>query len=498
MESFKDFAKSKVQVIRNSNISIIDAPLVVVGDVVVISSGNKIPADMRIFKGTADLNVDNSSLTGESLPIRLSSNCGAKGIEDPKEAKNVAFFSTLCTSGSGSGIVFKTGGQTFIGRIADLASTAEAAVSTLKVELDQMILFLAVVAIAFGIIFFVLGFIIGIKPLTCLINAIGLIVANIPEGLLGAITLALTITSKKMMKHNVLVKNLNSIETLGSLTCICSDKTGTLTQNKMTVQHLWYDKNLCKVRENQLPIENDTDNGIEKVATDIYLNTDKSFEFLQLIAVCGSAAQFIKEVPTDFKPVNDEKIKFVQENPFKTDEEVANYINNIIRPMYQNDYEMYIQINVDEANTSNLINLIKLLIDGDASETGMLKFFQKNLTTGIIKNCNNIEDMRRIYPIHLSEKPDGKGEKVECKIPFNSTNKFVAYLLDYKEIPNNEGSPSELFVAFKVMICLIFFLTREHLIDSLENAIDIYFTVRRFQWIKILRLNLKRQMIFWP
>jgi len=352
MEGFKDFAKSTVQVKRSGEAKMIDAYLVVVGDVIVLGSGNKVAADMRIFISTSDLNVDNSSLTGETLPVKLSPNCGTKGLEDPKEAKNLAFFSTLCTGGGGSGVVIKTGGQTFIGRIADLAATAETQETTLQVEIEKLIYFLAIVAISFGVIFFCLGFILNIPPLVSLINAIGLIVANVPEGLLGAITLALTITSKKMFAYNVLVKNLSSIETLGALTCICSDKTGTLTQNKMTVQHIWYDKELFKSKDEQHPIQHDGENGIEELATQTFSVEHDSFNILQLIGVCGSAAQFLTEVPLDFKPLNDEKIQFVNDNPLLSDEEVQKHLLNNIRPKYQKEYAEYISFNIDEAVTS--------------------------------------------------------------------------------------------------------------------------------------------------
>jgi hypothetical protein len=116
-----------------------------------------------------------------------------------------------------------------------------------------------------------------------------------------------------------------------------------------------------------------------------------------------------------------------------------------------------------------------------------MKFFQKNLGQNYINNCDNIEDMRRLYPIHMSERPNGKGEKSECKIPFNSNNKFVAYLLDYKEDLDNTSSPTELFVAFKVSFYFLFL--RVHQINLFLDVIVIYSKERNTQWMMTLRTS---------
>lgn len=154
---------------------------------------------------------------------------------------NVAFFGTFCTNGNGVGVVFKTGDNTVIGQIANLAQAAEATETPLSIEIGKFIKFISIIAVSWGITFFILGFIYGYSFITNLVFMIGIIVANVPEGLLMTVTLSLALTAKKMAQKMVLVKNMESVETLGSTTCICSDKTGTLTQNKMTVSHLFYD-----------------------------------------------------------------------------------------------------------------------------------------------------------------------------------------------------------------------------------------------------------------
>jgi len=207
------------------------------GDIVFIETGDNIPADVVLIK-TSEMKVNNASLTGESEELLRIPEEKAKNIF---ESPNVGFFGTACTSGNGVGIVFKTGDSTVIGQIANLASSAETSETPLSIEIERFIKFISTIAVSLGVIFFILGFIYGYDAITNLIFMIGIIVANVPEGLLVTVTVCLALTAKNMARKMVLVKNLESVETLGSTSCICSDKTGTLTQNKMTVSHLFYD-----------------------------------------------------------------------------------------------------------------------------------------------------------------------------------------------------------------------------------------------------------------
>lgn len=184
------------------------------------------------------MKVNNSSLTGESEELERQPDLKNKNIF---ESPNVAFFGTSCTAGYGYGIVFKTGDSTVIGQIANLAQSAESEETPLHMEIERFIRLISIIAITLGVLFFALGFIYGYDVITNLIYMIGIIVANVPEGLLVTVTVCLALTAKRMAERMVLVKNLEAVETLGSTTCICSDKTGTLTQNKMTVSHIVYD-----------------------------------------------------------------------------------------------------------------------------------------------------------------------------------------------------------------------------------------------------------------
>uniref|UniRef100_A0A674MC63 Sodium/potassium-transporting ATPase subunit alpha n=1 Tax=Takifugu rubripes TaxID=31033 RepID=A0A674MC63_TAKRU len=195
---------------------------------------------MESFKNMVP-QVDNSSLTGESEPQSRSPDCTH---DNPLETRNVAFFSTNCVEGTARGIVICTGDRTVMGRIATLTSGLETGKTPIAKEIEHFIHIITGVAVFLGVTFFVLALILGYSWLEAVIFLIGIIVANVPEGLLATVTVCLTLTAKRMAKKNCLVKNLEAVETLGSTSTICSDKTGTLTQNRMTVAHMWFDNQI--------------------------------------------------------------------------------------------------------------------------------------------------------------------------------------------------------------------------------------------------------------
>ena len=243
MDGFKNFIPAMSTVIRDGKESQILSAKLVRGDILVIKEGMRIPADIRIIQSN-EMKVDNSSLTGESEPLTRTDIC-----DQPNkilETKNVAFFGTLCKFGQGRGVVFNIGEKTVIGQIANLVSDSGSPETPLRREINRFIIIIAIIAVIFGVILFFLGFILHYSALQNSIFAIGIIVANVPEGLLPTITIALAVSALRLSQKNVLVKNLESVETLGSTSCICSDKTGTLTQNVMTVEHLWYGLSIRK------------------------------------------------------------------------------------------------------------------------------------------------------------------------------------------------------------------------------------------------------------
>ncbi|XP_029043838.1 sodium/potassium-transporting ATPase subunit alpha isoform X2 [Osmia bicornis bicornis] len=276
MESFKNMVPQFATVIREGEKLTLRAEELVLGDVVEVKFGDRIPADIRIIESRG-FKVDNSSLTGESEPQSRSPEFTN---ENPLETKNLAFFSTNAVEGTAKGVVICCGDQTVMGRIAGLASGLDTGETPIAKEIHHFIHLITGVAVFLGITFFLIAFILGYHWLDAVIFLIGIIVANVPEGLLATVTVCLTLTAKRMASKNCLVKNLEAVETLGSTSTICSDKTGTLTQNRMTVAHMWFD--------NQI-IEADTtedQSGLQ------YDRTSPGFKALAKIATLCNRAEF--------------------------------------------------------------------------------------------------------------------------------------------------------------------------------------------------------------
>merc|ERR1711970_933512 len=237
MESFKNLVPQFAKVIRDGKKIEIEAKELTLGDIVDVQFGDRIPADIRVLDSKG-FKVDNSSLTGESEP-QLRTN--EYTHENPLETKNLAFFSTNAVEGTARGVVVNIGDNTVMGRIAGLASGLDSGDTPIAKEIAHFIHIITGVAVFLGVSFFIIAFILGYHWLDAVIFLIGIIVANVPEGLLATVTVCLTLTAKRMASKNCLVKNLEAVETLGSTSTICSDKTGTLTQNRMTVAHMWFD-----------------------------------------------------------------------------------------------------------------------------------------------------------------------------------------------------------------------------------------------------------------
>ncbi|KAJ8794218.1 hypothetical protein J1605_003364 [Eschrichtius robustus] len=234
MESFKTMVPQQALVIRGGEKIQIPVQDLVVGDLVEVKGGDQIPADIRLISSQG-CKVDNSSLAGESEPQSRSSDFTK---ENPLETQNICFFSTNCVEGTARGIVIATGDSTVMGRIASLTSGLAVGQTPIAAEIEHFIHLITAVAVFLGVTFFGLSLILGYSWLEAVTFLIGIIVANVPEGLLA------TRHSKRMARKNCLVKNLEAVETLGSTSTICSDKMGALTQNRMTVAHLWFDRTI--------------------------------------------------------------------------------------------------------------------------------------------------------------------------------------------------------------------------------------------------------------
>jgi sodium/potassium-transporting ATPase subunit alpha len=234
LEAMKRLLPFYVKVIREGKEMEIFAREIVPGDVVNLSEGDKVPADLRLIEAN-EIRVNNAPLTGESEPVtRITEPFPGEIINSP----NITFAGTTVVSGSGRGVVFATGMRTEFGRIAHLTGTVTSGLSPLQKEIIKITKIVTAIAATTGLVFFAIGFTIGRTFWENFLFAVGIIIANVPEGLLPTVTLSLAMGSKRMLKRKALIKTLTSVETLGSVTVICTDKTGTLTQNKMAVKKM--------------------------------------------------------------------------------------------------------------------------------------------------------------------------------------------------------------------------------------------------------------------
>ena len=238
LEALQKLSGHEAKVIRDGNIQTVPARELVEGDIVVLDTGDFIPADLRIFEAV-NLKAQESSLTGESVPVEKQASVINEEELPIGDRANMLFSSSLVTYGRGKGIVVETGMNTEVGKIAEMLSGTEEQETPLQKKLNGLGKTLGIVSLIICIIIFIIGMAQGREVISMFMTAVSLAVAAIPEGLAAVSTIVLAIGVQKMVKRNAIVKRLPAVETLGSSSVICSDKTGTLTQNKMTVQKVF-------------------------------------------------------------------------------------------------------------------------------------------------------------------------------------------------------------------------------------------------------------------
>lgn len=234
-EALKKLVSPKTRVVRDGTVKMIDIHEVVPGDLVLLETGDRVPADAKVVE-SVELAADEAPLTGESVPVRKDT-----------EKRNNVFMGTVIVSGRGKAVVEKTGMKTKIGEIAKMVQFVEIETTPLEEDLDKLGKQLTIGAIGLCAVIFVVGLFYGFDPLTMFLTAVSLAVAAIPEGLPAVVTVALALGVQRMSRKNAIVRKLKSVETLGSADIICTDKTGTLTRNEMTVKKVFINGKMVKV-----------------------------------------------------------------------------------------------------------------------------------------------------------------------------------------------------------------------------------------------------------
>lgn len=244
----------EANVFRHGKLQRLPAEELVPGDIISLQDGDDVPADCRVLESIR-LRVNNATMTGESMPVGKDNKASRE--DEALHSKNVLLTGTAIFSGEAQAVVFSTGMNTEFGKIARLAQTTEEELSPLQKEIVRLSRIIALIAVSVGVFFFFLGRAVGITFWENVIFALGIIVALVPEGLLPEVTLALATCAQRMAKRNALIRHLPSVETLGCTTVICTDKTGTLTQNKMQVKELFLGGEAIKLAQGEgLPQSN--------------------------------------------------------------------------------------------------------------------------------------------------------------------------------------------------------------------------------------------------
>lgn len=374
MSGFQNMLPRSARVIRDGREIEIPAIDLVPGDVIRVVIGDQIPADARCF-WVNDLKVEMSSLTGE--PNALSRKVISEEDRDI-EASNLIFNTSQCMEGEGYAIVYGTGDNTLIGRIANLASGTKEGQTPLQIEVSLFVKKIATLAFSLCIIFFVIGMARGAAFISTFISAIIVAIACVPEGLPMTVVSALSITAKRMADKHCFIKQLSSVETLGSVNLICSDKTGTLTQNKMCVANFWFDLYSFPadaVKRDLPPARLRPKKG----------DATPTFAFME--ATMGVCNRTRFEDQRDLTPAE------------VADLEIFNNLDPLMTAS-----TLRAKMNIRLTDDSR-----RKVVDGDASEQAMFNF---------VVSRQSVELMRFNY-------------KVEFDLPFNSKNKFSLAIVSW-------------------------------------------------------------------
>jgi Ca2+-transporting ATPase len=289
LAALKRMAAPNAKVLRNGLHDIIPARLLVPGDVIILETGDMVPADIRITEAL-NLKIQEAALTGESVPVEKDVKPLSEKNIPLGDRTNMGYSGSVVTYGRGTGIVVATGMDTEVGKIAEMIQSAEEVETPLKKRLQILGKVLGIAALAICAVIFIVGVSYGKEIFEMFLTSVSLAVAAIPEGLPAIATIVLAIGVQRMVKRNAIVRRLPSVETLGSATVICSDKTGTLTQNKMTVERLYYNNSLCSV-DKGTDLPNDKELFDMLITTGVLCNDSKLKETEEGIIALGDPTE---------------------------------------------------------------------------------------------------------------------------------------------------------------------------------------------------------------
>ena len=385
LEALQKLSAHVSKVIRNGKMEVIPAKELVPGDIVVLDTGDYVPADLRIIEAV-NLKSQEASLTGESVPVDKKTEKIENTEVDLGDRDNMLFSSSLITYGRGKGIVVETGMNTEVGKIAGIINSAEETQTPLQAKLNKLGKTLGIAALVICAIIFVIGLLYGKDPIEMFMTAVSLAVAVIPEGLAAVSTIVLAIGVQRMVKRHAIVKKLPAVETLGSTTVICSDKTGTLTQNKMTVEKIFYNGNTINTESAKQNIDKDLEKLVyismlcndTKISTEGKLNGDPT-----------ETALVDMGFNLDFDGAIYDEYPRIKEIPFDSDRKLMTTVNKI-----NDKYLVSTKGGVDEL----LARCNKYLYNGEIKED--LKNYKKIITEN---NENMAKDALRVLAMAYKE-----------------------------------------------------------------------------------------------
>ncbi len=383
LEALQKLSAHASKVIRDGKLCVVQSRELVPGDIVVLDTGDYVPADLRIIEAV-NLKSQESALTGESVPVEKTIDKIEKEDVGVGDRTNMLFSSSLITYGRGKGIVVETGMTTEVGKIAEIINSSEETTTPLQEKLNKLGKTLGISALAICVVIFIIGLLYGKEPIHMFMTAVSLAVAAIPEGLAAVSTIVLAIGVQRMVKKNAIVKRLPAVETLGSASVICSDKTGTLTQNKMTVQKIYinntlmnmenikivepesdleklvYNAMLCndtKIGENNELTGDPTETALVDMGMNLDIDIDKIFRIDRLNEIPFDSS---RKLMTTVHQVND---KYVVYTKGGVDELLQNCNSYIIDGKIKKDLEQF-KTNIYENNENMAKNALRVLAFG--------------------------------------------------------------------------------------------------------------------------------------